>query len=137
MSKNIYLTKSRFKTGTQCPTKLYYLDRAEYENKNKENSFLEALAEGGFQVGALAKLYFPNGSEVKEIEKTKALAQTKSLLSADSSTIFEAAFSVGKLYLLADVIQKTKTSIRLIEVKAKSFDPTEHDSFFTKKGSIS
>lgn len=136
MSKNIYLTKSRFKTGTQCPTKLYYLDTPEYENKNKENSFLEALAEGGFQVGALAKLYFPNGSEVREIEKTKALAQTKSLLSADTSTIFEAAFSIGKLYLLADVIQKNKTSIRLIEVKAKSFDPTEHESFFTKKGTI-
>lgn len=136
MSKNILLTKSRFKIGTQCPTKLYYLDRPEYENKNKENSFLEALAEGGFQVGALAKLYFPNGTEVKEVDKPKALAQTKDLLSSDSCTIFEAAFSIGKLYLLADVIQKNKGSLNLIEVKAKSFEPIEHESFFTKKGTI-
>ena len=43
-----HLTKSRFKVGYDCPTKLYYLDKKEYGSNNVDNSFLEALAEGGF-----------------------------------------------------------------------------------------
>ncbi len=45
------LTKSRFKLALDCPTKLYYTGKEEYENKQEEDSFLEALAEGGYQVG--------------------------------------------------------------------------------------
>jgi len=46
-----YLTKSRFKIGVECPSKLFYLDDKSYGNLNEDNSFLESLAEGGFQVG--------------------------------------------------------------------------------------
>lgn len=60
--KQRFFTKSRFKVGHECPTKLYYLDRPEYSNKKNDDSFLEALADGGFQVGALAKIYFPKWS---------------------------------------------------------------------------
>lgn len=136
MSSNRFLTKSRFKVGAQCPTKLYYLDRAEYANTNKENTFLQSLAEGGFQVGALAKLYFPNGHEVVSIDKVKSVAETKDLLEKKTSTIFEAAFQHDNLFLSADVIEKNGNSIRLLEVKAKSFNPIAHESFFTKKGTI-
>ena len=54
MSKR-YLTKSRFKLAIECPTKLYYTGKKEYANNILDNPFLEALAEGGFQVGELAK----------------------------------------------------------------------------------
>lgn len=136
MSSKRFLTKSRFKVGAQCPTKLYYLDRPEYANANKENTFLESLAEGGFQVGALAQLYFPAGTEVISIDKRKSVAETSALLEAKKSTVFEAAFQHDNLFLRADVIEKNGTSLKLIEVKAKSFDPIEHESFFTKKGTI-
>ena len=53
MARRRYLTKSRFKVGHECPTRLYYLDRRdEYANLDSDDPFLEALAEGGFQVGA-------------------------------------------------------------------------------------
>lgn len=136
MTSRKYLTKSRFKVGTQCPTKLYYLDRPEYANKNKENSFLEALAEGGFQVGALAKLYFPTGIEIFTLDKEQSIKATDDLMSQAKATIFEAAFCFENLFLRADVIEKNKTSLKLIEVKAKSFNPDEHESFFTQKGTI-
>ena len=50
MKKYRYLTKSRFKLATECPTKLYYTGKKEYLNQKYEDSFLLALAEGGFQV---------------------------------------------------------------------------------------
>ena len=54
--KRPYLTKSRFKLAVECPTKLFYSgkDKA-YFDKNKGNDFLSALADGGNQVGELAK----------------------------------------------------------------------------------
>jgi hypothetical protein len=56
-TKVLRLTKSRFKIGAECPTKLFFNDRKEYGNKKHQDEFLKALAEGGFQVGELAKLY--------------------------------------------------------------------------------
>ena len=51
------LTKSRFKTGTECPTKLFYTRKPTiYGDNNDDDAFLRALADGGFQVGKLAQL---------------------------------------------------------------------------------
>ena len=59
-----YLTKSRFKSALECPTKLYYAGKDDYANNSKEDKFLSALAEGGYQVGELSKFYHPDGKEV-------------------------------------------------------------------------
>ena len=51
-----YLTKSRFKLGLECPTKLFYTKKKKiYADSKIGDTFLEALAEGGYQVGELAK----------------------------------------------------------------------------------
>ena len=54
-----YLTKSRFKLALECMTKLYYTGKKkEYADQNVDDTFLKTLAEGGFQVGELAKYMF-------------------------------------------------------------------------------
>jgi len=61
-----YFTKSHFKKALECPTKLYYAAHAfKYRNSMAENTFMEALADGGHQIGAYSKLLYPNGIEVK------------------------------------------------------------------------
>ena len=84
-----YLTKSRFKLAVECPTKLYYTGKKEYANKSLENPFLEALAEGGFQVGELAKYYYPGGLTIHTLDYEEALQQTNILLEQDDVTIYE------------------------------------------------
>ena len=42
----------------ECPTKLYYVNKPNYGNQKLEDSFLESLVEGGFQVAELAKCYY-------------------------------------------------------------------------------
>ena len=59
MSKPRYLTKSRFKMALECPTKLFYTAKQDYANQKKDDPFLLALADGGFQLGDLAKHYYP------------------------------------------------------------------------------
>ena len=91
MKKQRYLTKSRFKLGLECPTKLYYTDKQEYPNQKIDNSFLTALADGGYQVGELAKLYFPNGHDITTLDYEEAETQTLKLLKQSEVIIYEPA----------------------------------------------
>jgi hypothetical protein len=127
----VHLTKSRFKVGYECPTKLYYQDRSEFGNSKSDDAFLQALARGGFQVGALAQIYYPGGTEIVQKDKIKAAAETQILLEKENAIIYEAAFLFENTFIKADVVVKKENRIELIEVKAKSFDPRT-DDFFTK-----
>lgn len=120
-SPNRYLTKSRFTLAAECPRKLYYTGKEGYLDRSVEDSFLAALAEGGFQVGELACRHFPDGHRIDTLDIQEALAQTAVLLRQDQVTLFEAALSVGTLLIRVDVLRKNGTDIELIEVKAKSY----------------
>jgi hypothetical protein len=130
-----YLSKSRFKLALECPTKLYYDGKADYANQKIEDTFLMALADGGFQVGELAKQYFPGGVEIKTLNDNDAIKQTSELLKKEQVIIYEAAFRYENLFIRADILFKQGNHIELVEVKAKSYDLND-DSFLTKKGSI-
>ena len=107
MSAPRYLTKSRFKLATQCPTKLYYTDKPKvYANSSNEDTFLAMLADGGYQVGELAKTCFANGIEVTELDHSIAEAKTNELLKSDKVTIFEAAVRFGDLFIRIDILKK-------------------------------
>jgi len=128
------LTKSRFVTALTCPTKLYYMANKSFVDTSIEDTFLEALAEGGFQVGELAKLYFPEGVEVDSLDSELALKTTKKLLENDKVTIFEAAILHENCFIRVDILQKTGDQINLYEVKAKSFNSSQHSAFLKKNG---
>ncbi len=135
--KNRYLTKSRFKLGLECPAKLYYTGKKEYANQTLNDSFLEALAEGGFQVGELAKCYVPGGHDIKTLDYDEALSQTNNLLKLENVIIYEAAVCINNLFVRVDILVKSKNHLDLIEVKAKSFEPSEESPFLGKTGKIS
>ena len=121
---NRYFTKSAYKIANICPTQLYYCCDSRYANQNEGNEFLESLADGGFQVGELAKIYFhitPETTVAFQGDYQSSLEKTKELLLRDNVNIAEAAFRFGKCYVLADIIEKKGNCINLIEVKAKSF----------------
>ncbi len=123
-----YLTKSRFKLAVECPTKLFYTGKPKiYRDTKQEDSFLQMLAEGGFQVGELAKCQFPEGVEVEATDHQTSLAQTALLLQQDRAVVFEAAIAFGNFFVRVDILVKDGNRYELIEVKAKSYDSTRPD----------
>jgi len=132
-----YLTKSRFTMAMECPTKLYYEGKPEYRNRQLEDSFLEALAEGGFQVGELARCYHPEGTKVDEEDIDAAIKRTEELMKKKNIIIFEGAFKSGSLLVRVDVLEKRENRLNLIEVKAKSYDALKDGDFLSKKGEVS
>lgn len=133
-AKPRYLTKSRYKLAVECPTKLFYTGKPNvYADSTLDDPFLEALARGGFQVGALAQCLYAGGTEVKAKRHDDAVRETDELLQAEDVTIYEAAFRHGSLFARVDVAVKHGNTLRLLEVKAKSFDPDADDPFVGKR----
>ncbi len=128
-----YFTKSLFKIACECETKLYYAKKKKYANAKLNDAFLEALAEGGYQVGALAKCYYPEAIDLSDYTGyDKPLTKTTVLLKNDSVIIFEGAFKYKNLFIRADIIVKNGSCIDLIEVKSKSYDSDEDGNFLDK-----
>lgn len=119
-------TKSAFKIALECPRKLYYYRNPDiYANADAGDEFLQALAEGGFQVGELAKIYceVPLENDVKEKDYAGSLARTQELMQQRHVNIAEAAFRFGNLFVRVDILRRDGHVIDLIEVKAKSWNP--------------
>ena len=131
-----YLTKSRFQIARECPRKLFYTNKPQYAGQKDDDPFLAALAEGGYQVGALARAYFPEGHNIETLEYAESVRQTNALLQLDKVTLYEAAFIYNNLFVRADIVIKTGTELKLIEVKSKSNDSHGIDSMRNKNGSI-
>src|SRR5690625_5970596 len=96
MKKPRYLTKSRFKLALDCPTKLYYTRKPEYENQSETDTFLQALAQGGFQVEEWARMQYPEGIAIEGDVYSYDLvgARHEELLKQENVVIFEPAFLV-------------------------------------------
>lgn len=123
------LSKSRFKLAVECPTKVYYSLDKRYVDQRMEDDFLEALAKGGHQVGALAKLMYqavdPAALEITVRDQAEQVRQTAELLKRDRVTIFEGTIQHENLLVRVDILAKRGNKVELIEVKAKSWDASE------------
>lgn len=129
-----YLTKSRFKLANECPTKLFYTGKKQqYLDKSFDDDFLAALAEGGFQVGELAKALYPGGHDIVDLDYETSLARTAALLEQDDVIIYEPAFCFENLFVRVDVLVKQGNRVDLIEVKAKSCDGPGEEQFLNPK----
>ena len=121
MTKKLF-TKSAFKIALECPRRLYYAyDSKLYANQDLSDDFLKSLAEGGFQVGELAKVYYGihGAADIDVLGYDEAIEKTKKLFKNDTINIAEAAFRSGNLFVRADILEKKGNDITLIEDTTK------------------
>lgn len=140
------LTKSLFTASLGCPRKLYYATHAEqYDNADSDNDFMRSLAEGGIQVGALARHYYKSKYSsfgyhyIETKDKKEALSQTKDAMQQNNVVIAEAAFEWNGCFVRADILVKRGDSIQLIEVKSSSINQEEQADVvveLTPKGEV-
>tara|TARA_B100000963_G_scaffold359382_1_gene386588 strand:- start:528 stop:2423 length:1896 start_codon:yes stop_codon:yes gene_type:complete len=127
-----YLTKTLFKKGLECPLKL----TVNYKSSEEKNEFLSALADGGFQAEELSRLHYRPGYLIADRDYANSLKNTNDLLKKPDSIIYEAAFLHENLFVRTDILVKTSNVIKVIEVKAKSFDSTMNNVFINNSGRI-
>lgn len=134
------LSKSDFKLAQTCPAKLYFRENG-YPDNRDSNPYLALLAEGGYMVEALAKARHPDGIQLEYGAGTSvaaAHAQTLTHLERENVTLFEATLLHDRRQARVDILEKRGGVVRLLEVKAKSFDGAEHLRSYAegKKGAL-
>jgi hypothetical protein len=116
-----YLSKSDFKVARSCPTKLYY-KKNKYPSLNEENDYLSLLGDGGFMIGKLAQLLYPEGYEI-EGSVSESIPLTEVAIATNKKiTLFEPALFVDNQLVRVDVFIKNGNEIQIIEVKSKSYN---------------
>ena len=116
-----YLSKSDFKVAQTCPTKLYY-KRNKYPSINEENDYLSLLADGGFMIGKLAQLLYPEGIEIEGNVADSIQITEEAIQAKENITLFEPAIFVNNQLVRIDIFIKRGKSIDVIEVKSKSYN---------------
>jgi hypothetical protein len=116
-----YLSKSNFKVAQTCPTKLYY-KKNKYPSLNEENDYLSLLADGGFMIGKLAQLLYPEGIEIEGNVSDSIRLTEEAIQAHENITLFEPAIFVNNQLVRVDVFIKRGKSIDVIEVKSKSYN---------------
>jgi hypothetical protein len=135
MSKPLLLSKTDYKIARECPAKLYYR-MLKYPSNKDGDEYMELLAKGGYMIGAIAGLLFPDAVTVSEPDHDKAIQITRELLQKTDITLLEGAFVSKGKFARPDILIKEGTRFAIIEVKAKSFDSSEPSPFRNKKGNI-
>lgn len=120
------LSKSDYILARSCRAKLFFRENG-YPDRRDGDPYMRLLAEGGYMVEALAKTRYPDGIQPEYGRGAAAdFTDTLRFLNQDSITLFEPTLVVGRRQARVDILVKQGNSVRLIEVKAKSFDGQEH-----------
>src|SRR5689334_22819481 len=109
------LSKTDYKVARDCHTKLYYR-MLKYPSNKDGDEYMELLAEGGYMIGAIASLLFPEAVPVYEPNHTHAVQITKEHLQKENVTLLEAAFESNGKFARPDILIKTGDHLTLIEV---------------------
>ena len=120
------LSKSDYKIARTCDAKLYFREN-HFKTKGDYDPYLRLLRDGAFMVEALAQAKRPDGIQCEYgRDVTADSARTLELLQRENVTIFQGTLLSGRRLARFDILEKRGSTIRLIEVKAKSIDGARH-----------
>jgi hypothetical protein len=122
MSKQTFLTKSRYVNGLQC-SKWIWLSFNDLDKLPKVDEATQHRFDEGHAVGELSKKLFPDGIEVKEQLNHQVNDKESRELLIKRKPLFEAGFihKDGKCYARADILVPTgKNEWDIYEVKSST-----------------
>lgn len=126
------LSKSDFQLASDCTKKLIYKKQG-YPTTNDTNEYMEMLAQGGYVVGTMATLLYPDGIEITG-NTSEAVQKTLDYLQDDNVVLFEPAIMTTNQKLCRiDILVKQGNNIQIIEVKAKSHNSEDTTADSVKK----
>ncbi|MBP6015992.1 MAG: DUF2779 domain-containing protein [Candidatus Promineofilum sp.] len=121
-----YLTKSDFKVAQSCPTKLFYHKR-HYPTREEGDEYLGHLADQGYLIEALARLFYPDGRWLGFQKDVEAAAWDTMAALSGNGTLFEATLISGGKLARVDILVRRGDVFELIEIKSCSFDRQKND----------
>jgi uncharacterized protein DUF2779 len=120
------LSKSDFTLALTCEAKLFFREN-NYPDTRDDDPYMRMLARGGYMVEALAQAQRSDGVRLEyQHDPEQAFEETRQQLAKENVTLFQATLLWNRRLARVDVLEKIGDTLRLIEVKSKSFDGAEH-----------
>jgi hypothetical protein len=125
------LSKRRYASGTRCPKRLWLETHEPDAPELLSAPIPTVLFEQGRRCGELARAAWPAGvlvgdGRVAAFDLERAAAETRRLIDAGASVLFEAAFVTPHAVAVVDILERVGDDWRLIEVKQASECKPEH-----------
>lgn len=124
-SDELMLTKSNYLSAHQCQKRIWLEKKSDLQTSPLSKSELKRIREGN-RVGEAARVTRGDGILIESLNWKEALATTKNAIESGAERIFEAAFCFKDYAVRLDIIEKTKDSWNLYEVKASTSLKPEH-----------
>lgn len=124
------ISKHRFASGSRC-SRLLWLEAHEPDAPELGAQIPTVLLEQGRRCGALARRHWPNGvlvgdGRIAVFDLERAARDTRALIDAGASVLFEAAFVTDHAVAVVDVLERLPDGWRLVEVKQTTECREEH-----------
>lgn len=123
-----YFTKYLFKTGLQCPSRLYY-HRRNFPQNNQSDPFIAHSMYNKEKLTQLFRLRHPEGVGIQCGSKIKAAEKTQELLLQDQATIFDVVIISQNRLAKYPVLIKKEDELSFFQVHTKAFNPEKHQLY--------
>lgn len=122
------LSKSRFMAGLQCPKYLWWRVHEPDAAELKADPIQQDRFAQGHQVGEVAQVMFPGGVLIRHshTQVDERLKATREALESGAPAIFEATFVANEVFVAIDILERTDSGHRLIDVKSSTNVKDEH-----------
>lgn len=120
------ITKSQFIYGRKCFRQLY-LSYHKIDAPPPDSGGQRRIA-AGERINVISRTRYPGGIKVPQAyrDNQKAAEETAHLMTTDAEAIFEATFLSEEALARIDILERTPTGWRIIEVKSSSKVKDEH-----------
>ncbi|MDZ7715303.1 MAG: DUF2779 domain-containing protein [Balneolaceae bacterium] len=120
-----YFTKYLFKTGLECPTRLYY-NKQDYPENQTPFPFIAHLRFNKKMLFKLLESLFAEGESVENNAIEEAAEETAYKLQDENTVLFAPVFIFDKAMAKVPVLKKEGESVTIFEVHTKAYNPGRH-----------
>ncbi|MEW5917649.1 MAG: DUF2779 domain-containing protein, partial [Gemmatimonadota bacterium] len=120
------LTKSLFVAGHRCPKLLWWQVHDSDAVELQPGKVLQDLFDQSLQVRELARTQFPNGVRIAYDERSVRLEATSQAIESGATVLFDAAFEADGVFMVTDILAKTASGWRVIDVTSSKEAKDEH-----------
>ena len=119
---SLQLSKTRFTAGLQCHRQLWWKVHEPAAPELVSDPERQAVFDRGHRVGALARERFPGGVliDLPHTAGAQRVQSTAEAIRSGAPAIFEAGLVAADTFVAVDVLERTGSAWRLIEVKSST-----------------
>lgn len=120
-----YFTKHLFRTGLECPTRMYYY-AGEYPENREALPFIAHYRYNKEQFTGLARCQFPKGIAVDSGSLEKDIDETRKKLKKKNVVLFDPVFIHDRFMANIPILEKQGDRIDVYHIQIKTFRKDKH-----------